>query len=97
MKVRTCQSRKSAPSTTAVVSKAMATVRITCEVEARAHPTSWLGTEPLGSVRASCGFVWVSPARLISLAPTVSSGGTSSRGLFSLDLSGVISESPCGL
>src|SRR5215207_7381355 len=95
-KVRTCHIRKNAPSTTAVVSKAMATVRITCEVEALAHPTSWLGTEPfgteaLGSVRTAWGFVWVSPAWLISLAPTVSAGGA-----FSWGLSGVMSASPYG-
>src|SRR5215212_528241 len=98
MKVRTCHIRKNAPNTTAVVSKAMATVRITCEVEARAHPapafgTEAFGTEPLGSVGAACGFVLVSLAWLISLDPTASPGGA-----FSLDLSGVISaSSPYGL
>ena len=56
MKVRTCQSRKSAPSTTAVVSKATATVRTTCEVEARAHPTSWLGMDAFGSAGVVSGF-----------------------------------------
>src|SRR5215204_4873890 len=81
-KVRTCQSRKNAPRTTAVVSRAKATVRITCEGGALAHPArafgaGALGTEPLGSVSAACGFLWVSPAWLISLASTVSSGGHS--------------------
>src|SRR5215211_8461114 len=41
-KVRTCQSRKNAPCTTAVVKRAMATVRITCEVGAPTHPPLWL-------------------------------------------------------
>src|SRR5215213_5520726 len=50
MKVLTCQSRKNAPRTTAVVSRAKATVRITCEVEALAHPPSRLGMEAFGSV-----------------------------------------------
>ena len=56
MKVRTCHIRKSAPSTTAVVSKATATVRITCEVEARAHPPSWLGRDAFGSVGVLSSF-----------------------------------------
>ena len=50
MKVRTCQSRKSAPSTTTAVSKAMTTVRATCEGEAPTQPTSWPGSDGFGSV-----------------------------------------------
>src|SRR5215210_6356556 len=47
-KVRTCQSKKSAPSTTNVVINAMATVRTTREVGACAHPPSWIGMDVLG-------------------------------------------------
>src|SRR5215207_6197882 len=55
-KVRTCHSRRKAPSTTAVVSKATATVRATCQVEARAHPPSLLGMDALGSASVVSGF-----------------------------------------
>src|SRR5215218_926250 len=47
-KVRTCQMRNRAPTTTAVVSKAAATVRTTWEVGAPAHPTSLLGDTDAG-------------------------------------------------
>jgi len=52
MKVRTCQSRKSVPSTTTALRRAMTTMRTTCEVEACPHPASWLGLETFGSVGA---------------------------------------------
>src|SRR5215207_5558716 len=56
-KVRTCQRRNRAPTTTAVVSKAAATVRTTCEVGAPAHPTSLLGAPAaLGCVVVILGF-----------------------------------------
>jgi len=79
-KVRTCQSRKRAPSTTAVVSKAAPTVRTTCEVGAPAHPTSLLGdTDAYGCVGVVLGFACGSACEslgaafpsFISLAPTV--------------------------
>src|SRR5215203_1971700 len=54
-KVLTCQSKKNAPSTTAAVNRATATVRITWVGEALAHPASLLGMEALGSA----GVVWV--------------------------------------
>jgi hypothetical protein len=54
-KVRTCQSRKRAPITTAAVSRAMATVRTTCEGETPAHPPSWLGMDTVGSADAIRG------------------------------------------
>src|SRR5918992_1596630 len=57
MKERTCQSKKSAPSTTAAVKRAMTTVRITWEGEIRTHTTSALGTEGFGSVGAVRGSV----------------------------------------
>ena len=56
MKVLTCQSKKIATRTTTVVSKATATVRITCEVEALAHPAPWLGMDAFGSVGVVSGF-----------------------------------------
>src|SRR5215210_171929 len=49
-KVLTCQSKKNAPSTTAAVKRATATVRITWVGEAPAHPASLLGTDALASV-----------------------------------------------
>src|SRR5215216_3652279 len=99
-KVRTCQSRKNAPKTTAAVRRAMTTVLITCEGEMRTHTTASLGTEASGSAGGTLrGFVCASVPGfacvslwLISLAPTVSSGGPSSRGA-----SGVISASPYAL
>src|SRR5918994_4393989 len=57
-KVLTCQSRKNEPSTTAAVSKATATVRATCQVEARAHPPSWLGMDAPGPADALGGLAW---------------------------------------
>jgi hypothetical protein len=48
--VRTCQSRKNAPSTTAAVKRATSTARTTWEGEMRTHTTSPLGTEALDSV-----------------------------------------------
>ena len=56
MKVLTCQSKKKAPSNKAVVKRAMATVRITWEGEAPAHPTDWLAMDALGSARLISGF-----------------------------------------
>src|SRR5215216_7901000 len=82
IKVRTCQRTKSAPSTTAVVSKATVTVRITCEVEACAHPASGLGIGALGPADAIGGLAWdcvcgsdcmslcVASSSLMPLAPT---------------------------
>ena len=55
MKVRTCQSKNNAPSTTAVVKRAVATVRITRVGEAPAHPASLLGMDALGSVGVVSG------------------------------------------
>src|SRR5215217_3848050 len=55
MKVLTCQSKKNAPSTTAVVKRAMATVRITWVGEAPAHPASLLGMGTSGSVGVVSG------------------------------------------
>jgi hypothetical protein len=52
-KVRTCQSRKKAPSTTAALKRAMTTARITWEGEMRTHTTSALGTEASDFVRAA--------------------------------------------
>src|SRR5215211_2774225 len=79
-KVRTCQRRNRAPTTTAVVSKAAATVRTTCEVGAPAHPTSFLGDpDALGGVGVVLGFACGSACEplgvafplFISLAPAV--------------------------
>jgi len=50
--VRTCQIRKSAPSTTAVVKRAVTIVRITWEDEIRTHTTPAFCWEMLGSVRS---------------------------------------------
>src|SRR5215217_7228798 len=55
MKVLTCQSKKNAPSTTAVVKRATATVRITRVGEAPAQPASLLGMDALGYVGAVSG------------------------------------------
>src|SRR5919112_5187977 len=55
-KVLTFHKRKSAPSTTTVVSKAVATVRTTCEVGAPAHPGFLLGPDALGWAAAVSGF-----------------------------------------
>src|SRR5829696_4078787 len=82
-KVRTCQRRKSAPSTTTAVSKAMATVRTTCEVEATTHPASWLDMDescPADTIGgfardfacgSACEPLCVGFSSFISLAPTV--------------------------
>jgi hypothetical protein len=51
-KVRTCQSRKKVPSTTAALKRATTTVRITWEGEMRTHTTPALGMEAFGSVGA---------------------------------------------
>ena len=51
-KVLTCQMRNRAPTTTAVVSKAAATVRTTCEIGAPVHPTSLFGMDALVSIGA---------------------------------------------
>src|SRR5215216_5533034 len=60
-KVRTCQSRKNAPKTTAAVRRAMTTVLITCEGEMRTHTTASLGTEASGSAGGTLrGFVCAS-------------------------------------
>jgi len=82
-KVLTCHRRKSAPSTAAVVSRAAATVRITWEVGAPAHPRSLLGVDAFGSVGAACGpasaAVWGFACSfvcwLVSLVATESSRG----------------------
>jgi hypothetical protein len=50
--VRTCQSRKKVPSTTAALKRATTTVRITWEGEMRTHTTPALGMEAFGSVGA---------------------------------------------
>src|SRR5215203_3261014 len=58
-KVLTCQMRNRAPTTTAVVSKAAATVRTTWEVGAPAHPTYLLGDPDAGgSLGVVSSFAW---------------------------------------
>src|SRR3712207_867874 len=87
-KARTCQSRRSAPSTSAVVSKAMVTVRTACEVEALAHLASLLRIDALGPSDPIGGLAWgcfrdsacvllcVALSSLMLLAPTKLGGET---------------------
>src|SRR5215211_1977268 len=74
MKVLTCQSKKIATRTPTVVSKATATVRITCEVEALAHPAPWLGMEAFCAVGVVSGLGWGSaPVPLFDDFPSFTS------------------------
>src|SRR5215204_3190073 len=57
-KVLTFQIRKRAASTKTVVSRATATVRITCEVEALAQPTSRAAGYALGSAGTTGDLAW---------------------------------------
>src|SRR5215211_513227 len=58
-KVLSCQSTKRAPSTTAAVKRATATVRITWGDETRTHKTPSLGTGASGFTGSACGGAWV--------------------------------------
>src|ERR671910_604652 len=74
-KVLTFHSRKSATSTTTTVSRAVATVRTTCEVGALAHLGSLLGPGALGGVGAvsvfARGFACGSPCGAFSSSITL--------------------------
>jgi hypothetical protein len=74
-KVLTCQRRKSAPSTTTVVSRTAATVRTNCEVGAPAHPATSVGPDTLGRAGAASllarGFSCESPCGAFSSSITL--------------------------
>ena len=88
-KVLTCQSKKNAPSTTAAVKRATATVRITWVGETPAHPASLLGRGASGSVgvvsgcacACACGCVWESLCGFSSsfMAQAYGTGGPTAR------------------